>query len=188
MLLGLAGKPCSQPNVLACRAVGRVRTALAPVNPGLPLHLQQREQQRRLTALRSALEALQQSVQLLRTVAAYVPASTEAQPDVSPLLAELCAAAPDDTHDACGLLEELPKTICAVPAASASQARKSQGRNSKKSVEQTVLRLSDGMFEELKAAEDEEARLEVEASHLTTILTALLEQSAVRSTSLQHLP
>lgn len=157
-----------------------MRTALAQPNPGLPLHLQQREQQRRLAAVRSALQALQQSLQLLRTVSAYLPSMAEAQ-SVSQLLAELCAAAPDEEHDACGLLNELPKTLCTVPAAGASQGRKSQSRSSKKSIDQMVLKLSEQVYPELTEAEDEDSRLQLEAVHVTTILESLLEQSAVRS-------
>lgn len=161
-----------------------MRTALAEPSPGLPLHLQQREEQRRLNAVRSALQALQQSLQLLRTVAAYIPASDEA---VSPLLAELCAAAPDDEHDACGLLNALPKTLCTVPVSGATQG-KSQSRNSKKCVEQTVLKLSEVHFPELAEAEDEEARVQMEAKHVTEILQTLLEQFSVRSRSCTILP
>lgn len=163
----------------ACRAVGKVRTALAQPNPGLPLHLQKREQQRRLTALRSALQALQQSLQLLRTVSAFVGTSASTQSPVSPLLAELCASAPDESHDACGLLTELPKTLCTVPVAGGAQGRKSQARSSKNSVEQVALKLSDDKFPALAEAADEEARLQMEASQVSNILSALLEQSEV---------
>lgn len=162
-----------------CRAVGRVRTALAQPSPGLPLQLQRREQQRRLNALRSALQALQQSLQLLRTVSADVDAGTVSQPALPPLLVELCASAPDESHDACELLSELPKTVCMLPVAGAAAGRKSQGRSSKKSVEQLTLSLSDDMFPDLAEALDEETRLQLEAAHVSSILSALLEQSEV---------
>lgn len=187
-----------------CRAIGRVRTALAPPNPGLPLTLQHRDQQRRLNAIRSALNALRDNLRLLREVAAFIPApsnivnnpehSEEASASSS-LLAELCAAAPDQQHDACGLLEELPKALC-VASTSTQEAggkkranninissRKSQGRASstKKSVDQVVLKLAEEKFPDLSEAEDEEARLVLEAGHVTTIVEVLLEQTEVRA-------
>eukprot|EP00892_Ulva_mutabilis_P000449 jgi/Ulvmu1/10404/UM061_0088.1 len=149
------------------RALGRLRTTLAEPSVALPHKFRHRAQQKRLSAIRSAVTALRQTIEFLREVASRRGALVAA--GSAPLLDELCAAVPADDDVACVLVETLFDVVKEAAGAA---------KGGKKGAD-VVLQLNEALFPDYDASGEEEERLEAEIPLATEIMASLVEHTSV---------